>query len=335
MRSRENARNHHFDLELVKKIADQGYLGAIVPQRVRRRGPRLPRLRPDRRGDRPRLLVGAHGHLGADLARVLGRSSSGEPRSRSSTTCQAVLGRVARLLRADRAGHRLGRRQPEDAREEDRLGLGDQRREDVDLDGQLREGRADLRPDRPRARPQGPRLLPRRHRPAGLSRRSTIEHKMGLHASDTASIALEDVEVSDEDDARRDRRRLQGRDVERSTPAATRWRPAAWASARDAWRSRSKYAKEREQFGTPDRELPARAGDDRRHGAEDRRLADARVARGLAEGQGPAEHAGDLDRQAARHRGRRSSARTSRSRCTAAPATSTTTRSSATSATPA
>jgi butyryl-CoA dehydrogenase len=31
-RSRENARNHHFDLGLVKLIADQGYLGAIVPQ---------------------------------------------------------------------------------------------------------------------------------------------------------------------------------------------------------------------------------------------------------------------------------------------------------------
>src|ERR1700736_1365663 len=30
-RSRENARNHHFDLEIVKKIVDQGYLGAIVP----------------------------------------------------------------------------------------------------------------------------------------------------------------------------------------------------------------------------------------------------------------------------------------------------------------
>ena len=30
-RARENARNHHFDLELVQKIADQGYLGAIVP----------------------------------------------------------------------------------------------------------------------------------------------------------------------------------------------------------------------------------------------------------------------------------------------------------------
>src|SRR3989449_2473850 len=30
-RARENAHNHHFDLELVKKLADQGYLGAIVP----------------------------------------------------------------------------------------------------------------------------------------------------------------------------------------------------------------------------------------------------------------------------------------------------------------
>ena len=28
-RCRENARNHHFDLDIVKKIAGQGYLGAI------------------------------------------------------------------------------------------------------------------------------------------------------------------------------------------------------------------------------------------------------------------------------------------------------------------
>src|SRR5215471_18613259 len=30
-RARENDRNEHFDLELVRKMADQGYLGAIVP----------------------------------------------------------------------------------------------------------------------------------------------------------------------------------------------------------------------------------------------------------------------------------------------------------------
>src|SRR5215217_6092784 len=31
-RARDNDRNHHFDTELVRKIADQGYLGAIVPR---------------------------------------------------------------------------------------------------------------------------------------------------------------------------------------------------------------------------------------------------------------------------------------------------------------
>ena len=30
-RARDNDRNEHFDTELVAKIADQGYLGAIVP----------------------------------------------------------------------------------------------------------------------------------------------------------------------------------------------------------------------------------------------------------------------------------------------------------------
>jgi butyryl-CoA dehydrogenase len=32
VQSRENARNHHFDLEIVRKLAQQGYLGAIIPQ---------------------------------------------------------------------------------------------------------------------------------------------------------------------------------------------------------------------------------------------------------------------------------------------------------------
>src|SRR5436305_11014808 len=31
-RARDNDRNEHFDTELVRKIADQGYLGAIVPR---------------------------------------------------------------------------------------------------------------------------------------------------------------------------------------------------------------------------------------------------------------------------------------------------------------
>jgi butyryl-CoA dehydrogenase len=33
LQSRENARNHHFDLDMVGKVAEQGYLGAIVPEK--------------------------------------------------------------------------------------------------------------------------------------------------------------------------------------------------------------------------------------------------------------------------------------------------------------
>src|SRR5688500_10673151 len=31
-RADENARNKHFDVDLARKIADQGYLGAIIPR---------------------------------------------------------------------------------------------------------------------------------------------------------------------------------------------------------------------------------------------------------------------------------------------------------------
>ena len=82
----ENARNHHFDLELVKKIADQGYLGAIVPREYggaglgytatawwsRRSAVAAARCAPSS-PCRPRSSAA--------------RSSNGAPRSRSSTTC--------------------------------------------------------------------------------------------------------------------------------------------------------------------------------------------------------------------------------------------------------
>src|ERR1700747_3009335 len=38
-RARENDRNEHFDLDLVQKIAAQGYLGAIVPREYGGAGP--------------------------------------------------------------------------------------------------------------------------------------------------------------------------------------------------------------------------------------------------------------------------------------------------------
>ena len=149
-RARENDRNEHFDLELVAEDRGAGLPRGDRPARVRRCRARLPDLRADRRGDRPRRLRDADRGLGPDLARVLGAPALGHRGAEAALPPEAVLGRVARVLRADRARHRLGRRQPEDAREEDRLGLGDQRRQDVHLDGQLREARARVRPDRPR-----------------------------------------------------------------------------------------------------------------------------------------------------------------------------------------
>ena len=65
-----------------------------------------------------------------------------------------------------------------------------------------------------------------------------------------------------------------------------------------------KYAKERHAFERPIASLPARAGDDRRHGRAHRRGADARLPRRRAQGRGPALDDRDLDRQVLRHRGR-------------------------------
>jgi len=94
-RARENDRNEHFDLELVQKIAAQGYLGAIVPQGVRRRGSGLPHLRSDRRGDRARRLRHADGNLGADLTRLLGHPAVGNRGAEAALPPKALLRRMA------------------------------------------------------------------------------------------------------------------------------------------------------------------------------------------------------------------------------------------------
>ena len=110
--ARENARNHHFDLEIVKKLADQGYLGAIVPQEYGGAG----------------LDYLSYGLVVEEIGR--GCSSMRTVVSvQTSLVCSGILkwgteeqklkylpklcsGRVAGLLRADRAGHGLGCGQP-------------------------------------------------------------------------------------------------------------------------------------------------------------------------------------------------------------------------------
>ncbi len=144
-----------------------------LPRRAGRRGvrrprPRLHRLRADRRAGRPRRLLRPHRRLGADLARRRLDRAVGHRGAEAALAAAALLRRGARLLRPDRARHRLRRRQPAHPRDQDRRRLVDQRPEDVDLARQLLRGGADLRPDRPREEAQGPRLLPRPRRQRGL-----------------------------------------------------------------------------------------------------------------------------------------------------------------------
>jgi alkylation response protein AidB-like acyl-CoA dehydrogenase len=78
----------------------------------------------------------------------------------------------------------------------------------------------------------------------------TIEHKMGLHASDTASISLEDVEVSEEDMLGNVG---DGFKVAMSALDSGRYSVAAGCVGicRGCVEESVKYAKEREQFGKP------------------------------------------------------------------------------------
>ncbi len=303
LQARENARNHHFDLDLVKKIADQGYLGAIVPREYGGAG----------------LDYLSYGLVVEEIGR--GCSSVRTVISvQTSLVCSAILKwgteeqkqkYLPRLCSGEWLGC-FGLTEPDTGSD-----AANQRTRAVKTDnGWVINGAkmwismgnyAKLALIFAQTDPE------KGHRGLGCFlvdtdqpgyQAQTIEHKMGLHASDTASISLEDVEVSDDD--------LLGEigdgfKVAMSSLDSGRYSVAAGCVGicQGCVEESVNYAKERQQFGAPDRQLPAGAGHDRRHGAQDRRLADARVARRVPQGPGPSQHARDLRGQAARHRGRR------------------------------
>jgi len=129
-RARENDRNEHFYLELVAKIAGQGYLGAIVPQEYGGAG--LDYLSYG-------LVVEEIGRGDSAMRTVISVQTSlvcsaimrwGTEEQKQRYLPKLCSGEWLACFRPDRARHRLGRRQPEDAGEAHRLGLGDQRREE-------------------------------------------------------------------------------------------------------------------------------------------------------------------------------------------------------------
>ena len=129
---------------------------------------------------------------------------------------------------------------------------------------------------------------------------------MGLHASDTTELVLEDVEVADEqrlgeiDQGFFDTLRI----LDKGRIGIGAW---SIGIGRAAFEAARRYAKERVQFDKPIAEFqadPAHAG---RHGDRAGRRAPAGLAGGVDAGPGAEDHRGVVDRQVlrrARHHAR-------------------------------
>ncbi|HEY2141198.1 MAG TPA: acyl-CoA dehydrogenase family protein [Solirubrobacteraceae bacterium] len=196
--SRENARNHHFDLELVKKIADQGYLGAIVPQEYGGAG----------------LDYLSYGLIVEEIGR--GDSAIRTVISvQTSLVCSAILKWGTEEQKQKYLPHLcsgewlgcFGLTEPDTGSD---AANQKTRAKKTDSGWQINGGKMWISMGNyaklalifaqtdPELGHKGVAcFIVDTDQPGYTSQ--TIEHKMGLHASDTASIALEDVEVSDAD----------------------------------------------------------------------------------------------------------------------------------------
>ena len=237
LQSRENARKHHFDLDMVKKVADQGYLGAIVPQEYGGAG----------------LDYFSYGLVVEEIGR--GDSSVRTVISvQTSLVCSGIVKfgteeQKQKYLPKLCSGEWLGcfgltepdtgsdaANQKTRARKTDSGWVINGAKMWISMANYAKVALIFAQTDPELGHKGIACFLVDTDQPGYTAQ--TIEHKMGLHASDTGSISLEDVEVSDDDMLGRSVTASKSR-CPTSTPGATRLRPAAWASARAAWRSRS------------------------------------------------------------------------------------------------
>jgi alkylation response protein AidB-like acyl-CoA dehydrogenase len=197
-RSRENARDHHFDLGLVQKVAAQGYLGAIVPQEYGGAG----------------LDYVSYGLIVEEIGR--GDSALRTVISvQTSLVCSAILKwgteeqkrrYLPRLCSGEWLGC-FGLTEPESGSDAASLRTRARRSDSgwvlngskmwISMGNHARVALIFAQTDPAQAHRGLACFLIDTDQPGFQPQE--IEHKMGLHASDTASIALEDVEVGPED----------------------------------------------------------------------------------------------------------------------------------------
>ncbi|HEY2570678.1 MAG TPA: acyl-CoA dehydrogenase family protein [Solirubrobacteraceae bacterium] len=247
--TRENARNHHFDLELVKKIADQGYLGAIVPQEYGGAG----------------LDYLSYGLIVEEIGR--GDSAIRTVISvQTSLVCSAILKwgseeqkqhYLPKLCSGEWLGC-FGLTEPDTGSDAANQKTRAKKTDDgwvingakmwISMGNYAKVALIFAQTD-PELGYKGLACFLVDTEQDGY-KPSTIEHKMGLHASDTASIALEDVHVTDE-------QMLggigEGFKVAMSALDSGRYSVAAGCVGicQGCVEESVSYAKEREQFGRP------------------------------------------------------------------------------------
>ena len=248
-RARDNARNHHFDLELVAMLARQGYLGAIVPQQYGGAG----------------LDYLSYGLVVEEIGR--GCSSVRTVISvQTSLVCSAILRwgteeQKLHYLPKLCSGEWLGcfgltepdtgsdaANQKTRARRTDAGWVINGAKMWISMGNYARVAMIFAQTD-PALGHKGLACFLVDTEQEGF-KPSPIEHKMGLHASDTASIALEDVEVPDEAVLGEIG---EGFKVAMSALDSGRYSVAAGCVGvcRGCVEESVKYATEREQFGRP------------------------------------------------------------------------------------
>jgi len=247
--SRENARNHHFDLDLIKKIANQGYLGAIVPQEYGGAGLDYFSygliVEEIGRGDSAiRTVISVQTSLVCSA--ILKWGSEEQKQKHLPNLCSGEWLGCFGLTEPDTGSDAAN--QKTRAKKTDSGWVISGAKMWISMGNFAKVALIFAQTDPSLGHKGLACFLVDTDQPGYKA--STIEHKMGLHASDTASIALEDVEVAEED-------MLggigDGFKVAMSALDSGRYSVAAGCVGicQGCVEESVKYAKEREQFGRP------------------------------------------------------------------------------------
>jgi alkylation response protein AidB-like acyl-CoA dehydrogenase len=249
LQSRENARNHHFDVELVRKVADQGYLGAIVPTEYGGAGLDYVSyglvVEEIGRGDSAiRTVISVQTSL--VCSGILKWGNEEQKRKYLPKLCSGEWLGCFALTEPDTGSDAANQRTR--ARRTDSGWVINGAKMWISMANYAKVALVFAQTD-PELGHKGIACFIVDTDQPGF-KAQTIEHKMGLHASDTGSIALEDVEVSDDDVLGEVG---DGFKIAMSNLDSGRYSVAAGCVGicRGCVEESVRYAKEREQFGRP------------------------------------------------------------------------------------